>query len=54
MLKQVRKQATVEITFYNESVVFEIAQTKNDTFTVENTQPAITKSQKFANWNSAL
>ena len=37
MLRQVRKQATLEITFYNESVVFEIVQTKNDTFTVENT-----------------
>ena len=37
MLKQVRKQATLEITFYNESVIFEIAQTKNDTFAVENT-----------------
>ena len=37
MLQQVREQATLEITFYNESVVFEIAQTKNDTFTVENT-----------------
>ena len=37
MLQQVRKEVTLEITFYNESVVFEIAQTKNDTFTVDNT-----------------
>ena len=43
MLQQVRKEAILEIIFYNESVVFEIAQTKKDTFSVE--KPATREQQ---------
>lgn len=46
MLQQVHKEAILEIIFYNESVVFEIAQTKKDTFSVEN--PATRQQQVTA------
>ena len=46
MLQQVRKEAILEKTLYNESVVFEIEQTDNDTFSVEN--PATREHQVTA------